>query len=78
MTDKQKGIIFVTVQFILIALLVLIPVDQSSELANLLAPLTGATGAEGLRRLCGIGLWLRQGGRQPAPGVPPSPSPRTA
>ena len=52
--------------------------ERRLELANLLAPLTGATGAEGLRRLCGIGLWLRQGGRQPAPGVPPSPSPRTA
>ncbi len=37
MTDNQKGSIFVAAQFILIALLVLIPVDQSSELANLLA-----------------------------------------
>jgi hypothetical protein len=35
--------------------------DRRIELANLLSPLTGATGAEGLRRLCAIGLYLRQG-----------------
>lgn len=36
--------------------------ERRIELANLLSPLTGATGHEGLRRLCGIGVWLRQGG----------------
>lgn len=35
--------------------------DRRIELANLLSPLTGATGPEGLRRLCAIGLYLRQG-----------------
>jgi len=36
--------------------------ERRIELADLLAPLTGATGQEGLRRLCAIGLWLRQSG----------------
>lgn len=35
------------------------------ELSDLLSPLTGATGEEGLRRLCAIGLWLRQGRATP-------------
>jgi uncharacterized RDD family membrane protein YckC len=35
--------------------------DRRIELANLLSPLTGASGPEGLRRLCAIGLYLRQG-----------------
>ncbi len=33
--------------------------ERRVELADHLAPLTGATGVEGLRRVCGIGLWLR-------------------
>ncbi len=32
------------------------------ELSDLLEPLTGSAGMEGLRRACGMGLWLRQGG----------------
>ena len=35
--------------------------ERRVELSDLLAPLTGSTGQEGLRRLCAIGLWLRQG-----------------
>jgi uncharacterized RDD family membrane protein YckC len=35
--------------------------ERRIELANLLTPLTGTTGPEALRRLCAIGLWLRQG-----------------
>ena len=49
--------------------------ERRAELADLLAPLTGASGNEGLRRLCGIGLWLRQGGL--ARPVPPSAQPAT-
>lgn len=41
--------------------------DRRIELANLLSPLTGATGEEGLRRLCAIGLYLRQGRTSPIP-----------
>ena len=33
--------------------------ERRIELADRLSPLTGATGMEGLRRLCAIGLWLR-------------------
>ncbi len=33
--------------------------ERRIELADKLAPLTGASGLEGLRRLCAIGLWLR-------------------
>ncbi len=44
------------------------------ELSDLLSPLTGATGPEGLRRLCGIGLWLRQQGRPTAAPLAPAPS----
>lgn len=32
------------------------------ELTDLLEPLTGRAGMEGLHRACGMGLWLRQGG----------------
>jgi uncharacterized RDD family membrane protein YckC len=39
--------------------------ERRIEMADLLSPLTGATGPEGLRRLCAIALWLRQSG-QPA------------
>ncbi len=33
--------------------------SRREELADLLQPLTGATGPEGVRRLAGIGFWLR-------------------
>lgn len=33
--------------------------ERRVELSDKLEPLTGARGQEGLRRLCGIGLWLR-------------------
>ena len=33
------------------------------ELTDLLEPLTGRAGMEGLRRSCGMGLWLKQGGK---------------
>jgi uncharacterized RDD family membrane protein YckC len=36
--------------------------ERRIELADVLSPLTGATGQEGLRRLCAIGLWLQQRG----------------
>lgn len=35
--------------------------ERRIELSDLLSPLTGATGEEGLRRVCAIGLHLRQG-----------------
>lgn len=34
--------------------------ERRIELATLLEPLTGAGGAEGLRRLCGMALWLQE------------------
>jgi uncharacterized RDD family membrane protein YckC len=33
--------------------------DRRSEMADVLEPLTGATGEEGVRRVLGIGLWIR-------------------
>ena len=33
--------------------------DRRREMADILEPLTGATGEEGVRRLLGIGLWIR-------------------
>ena len=33
--------------------------ERRRELADVLEPLTGATGEEGVRRLLGIGLWIR-------------------
>jgi len=33
--------------------------DRRREMADVLQPLTGATGEEGVRRLLGIGLWIR-------------------
>lgn len=33
--------------------------ERRRELADILEPLTGATGEEGVRRLLGIGLWIR-------------------
>jgi uncharacterized RDD family membrane protein YckC len=39
--------------------------ERRIELSDLLSPLTGSTGEEGLRRLCAIGLWLRHGRSTP-------------
>jgi len=33
--------------------------DRRREMADIMEPLTGATGEEGVRRLLGIGLWIR-------------------
>ena len=40
--------------------------ERRIELSDQLSPLTGATGMDGLQRLCAIGLWLRQGGKSGA------------
>ena len=41
--------------------------ERRREMADILEPLTGATGEEGVRRLLGIGMWIRsdsEGGAQ--------------
>lgn len=53
--------------------------ERRLELSSLTEPLTGAPGAEGLRRLCGMGLWLQEpeeknGKPPPLKGAPPLPA----
>jgi hypothetical protein len=53
--------------------------ERRLELSSLAEPLTGAPGMEGLRRLCGMGLWLQEpeeknGKPPPLKGAPPLPA----
>ena len=41
--------------------------ERLCEIADILSPLTGATGPEGVRRLLGIALWIRNEGEQRHP-----------